>query len=189
MAKETLTIKRKLRCAVYTRKSSEEGLELEFNSLHAQREACEAYVASQRAEGWLLLSDRYDDGGFSGGTLGRVSGQRPERRLLVGFIQPCIASEATKVPTAPGWVHDIKHDGDRMQVRKVGDRVRLWTRQGFNWTEHYPRIVAFNTDEGWSCDVTEDIASAVKEVAQSEGRELRDGARELVTRFDEDVAV
>src|SRR5688572_17886155 len=53
---------RKLRCAVYTRKSSEEGLDQEFNSLDAQRESCENYVASQKAEGWLLLSDRYDDG-------------------------------------------------------------------------------------------------------------------------------
>ena len=59
-------IVRKLRCAVYTRKSSEEGLEQEFNSLDAQREACEAYVASQKAEGWLMVPDRYDDGGFSG---------------------------------------------------------------------------------------------------------------------------
>src|SRR5205814_6348227 len=67
---------RKLRCAVYTRKSTEEGLEMEFNSLDAQREACEAYVASQRAEGWLLVSDRYDDGGFSGGTLERPALQR-----------------------------------------------------------------------------------------------------------------
>ena len=63
------TIVRKLRCAVYTRKSSEEGLEQEFNSLHAQREACEAYVASQRSEGWALIREPYDDGGFSGGTL------------------------------------------------------------------------------------------------------------------------
>ena len=55
---------RKLRCAVYTRKSSEEGLEQEFNSLDAQREACEAYIASQKAEGWLLVPDRYDDGGI-----------------------------------------------------------------------------------------------------------------------------
>jgi site-specific DNA recombinase len=70
---------RKLRCAVYTRKSTEEGLEMEFNSLDAQREACEAYITSQRAEGWLLVSDRYDDGGFSGGTL-----ERPAlKRLLV----------------------------------------------------------------------------------------------------------
>src|SRR3982074_2093413 len=59
----------KLRSAVYTRKSTEEGLDMEFNSLEAQRESCEAYVASQRAEGWLLVADRYDDGGFSGGTL------------------------------------------------------------------------------------------------------------------------
>ena len=56
---------RKLRCAVYTRKSSEEGLEQEFNSLHAQSEACEAYITSQRAEGWVLVRDQYDDGGIS----------------------------------------------------------------------------------------------------------------------------
>jgi site-specific DNA recombinase len=67
---------RKLRCAVYTRKSTEEGLDMEFNSLDAQREACEAYVASQKAEGWLLVPDRYDDGGFSGGTLERPALQR-----------------------------------------------------------------------------------------------------------------
>jgi Site-specific recombinases, DNA invertase Pin homologs len=62
---------RRLRCAVYTRKSSEEGLDMEFNSLDAQRESCEAYVASQRAEGWVCMRERYDDGGFSGGTLDR----------------------------------------------------------------------------------------------------------------------
>ena len=67
---------RKLRCAVYTRKSSEEGLDMEFNSLDAQRESCEAYVASQRPEGWVLVPDRYDDGGFSGGTLERPALQR-----------------------------------------------------------------------------------------------------------------
>ena len=58
----------KRRCAIYTRKSSEEGLDQEFNSLDAQREACEAYVVSQKAEGWIPVPDRYDDGGFSGGT-------------------------------------------------------------------------------------------------------------------------
>ncbi len=61
----------RLRCAIYTRKSSEEGLDMEFNSLDAQRESCEAYVASQRAEGWAASRQRYDDGGFSGGTLDR----------------------------------------------------------------------------------------------------------------------
>src|SRR4029079_6681930 len=66
-----MTMPRRMRCAVYTRKSSEEGLDMEFNSLDAQREACEAYIASQRAEGWVLVPDRYDDGGISGATLER----------------------------------------------------------------------------------------------------------------------
>ena len=59
------------RCAIYTRKSSEEGLEQEFNSLAAQREACEAYISSQRHEGWVLTRAHYDDGGFSGGNMVR----------------------------------------------------------------------------------------------------------------------
>lgn len=72
----------KRRCAVYTRKSSEEGLEMEFNSLDAQREACEAYAVSQKSEGWLLVSDRYDDGGFSGGTI-----ERPALKRLMEDIE------------------------------------------------------------------------------------------------------
>ena len=60
-----------IRCAIYTRKSSEEGLDQAFNSLHAQREACEAYIKSQVAEGWKLLPQAYDDGGFSGGNMAR----------------------------------------------------------------------------------------------------------------------
>jgi DNA invertase Pin-like site-specific DNA recombinase len=67
---------RRLRCAIYTRKSSDEGLEQEFNSLHAQREACEAFSLSQRHEGWHVLSAHYDDGGFSGGTMDRPALQR-----------------------------------------------------------------------------------------------------------------
>ena len=67
---------KRLRCAVYTRKSSDEGLEQEFNSLHAQREACEAFILSQRHEGWHVLSAHYDDGGFSGGTMDRPALQR-----------------------------------------------------------------------------------------------------------------
>ncbi len=67
---------RRIRCAIYTRKSSEEGLEQDFNSLDAQREACEAYIASQKHEGWELLPDRYDDGGISGGHLDRPALQR-----------------------------------------------------------------------------------------------------------------
>lgn len=72
----------KFRCAVYTRKSGEEGLEQEFNSLDAQREACEAYVASQKAEGWLLVPDRYDDGGVSDATL-----ERPAPKRLLADIE------------------------------------------------------------------------------------------------------
>jgi site-specific DNA recombinase len=60
-----------VRCAIYTRKSSEEGLEQEFNSLQAQREACEAFIDSQRHEGWVRLRAAYDDGGFSGATMNR----------------------------------------------------------------------------------------------------------------------
>src|ERR1700694_4715959 len=77
---------RKLRCAVYTRKSTEEGLDMEFNSLDAQREACEAYVVSQRAEGWLLVADRYDDGGFSGGTLERPALKRLRADIEAGKV-------------------------------------------------------------------------------------------------------
>jgi site-specific DNA recombinase len=73
---------RKLRCAVYTRKSTDEGLDMEFNSLDAQREACEAYIASQKAEGWALVRDRYDDGGVSGGTL-----ERPALKRLLADIE------------------------------------------------------------------------------------------------------
>ncbi len=75
-------VARKLRCAVYTRKSTEEGLDMEFNSLDAQREACEAYIVSQRAEGWLLVEDRYDDGGVSGGTL-----ERPALKRLLADVE------------------------------------------------------------------------------------------------------
>ena len=72
----------KQRCAIYTRKSSEEGLDMEFNSLHAQRESCEAYIASQKAEGWVLVPNAYDDGGISGGTL-----ERPALQNLLADIE------------------------------------------------------------------------------------------------------
>lgn len=78
----TQPIVRKQRCAAYTRKSTEEGLEQEFNSLHAQREACEAFIASQRSEGWVQVRDQYDDGGISGGTL-----ERPGLRRLLEDIE------------------------------------------------------------------------------------------------------
>ena len=64
------------RCVIYTRKSSEEGLEQEFNSLQAQREACESYIKSQQSEGWRMIKTAYDDGGLSGGTMNRPSLQQ-----------------------------------------------------------------------------------------------------------------
>jgi site-specific DNA recombinase len=72
----------RLRCAIYTRKSSEEGLEQSFNSLDAQREACEAFVKSQKHEGWQLIATHYNDGGFSGGNM-----DRPALKQLMADIQ------------------------------------------------------------------------------------------------------
>src|SRR5271154_3715084 len=77
-----MSAKSPTRCAIYTRKSTEEGLEQDFNSLDAQREACEAYIVSQKEKGWISLSGRYDDGGYSGGTL-----ERPALRRLLAEIE------------------------------------------------------------------------------------------------------
>ena len=77
----TIAARSRIRCAIYTRKSSEEGLEQSFNSLHAQREACEAYIASQRHEGWHPVATEYDDGAFSGGNM-----ERPALRRLLADI-------------------------------------------------------------------------------------------------------
>src|ERR1700752_233974 len=70
------TTRRSLRCAIYTRVSTDQGLEQDFNSLDAQREACEAYIKSQAHEGWRLVRDRYDDGGYSGGSMDRPALQK-----------------------------------------------------------------------------------------------------------------
>jgi len=76
----------RVRCAIYTRKSSEEGLDQEFNSLRAQREACEAFITSQRHEGWVCLRAGYDDGGFSGATMGRPALQRLLADITAGRV-------------------------------------------------------------------------------------------------------
>ena len=100
----TKPVVRKLRCAVYTRKSSEEGLEQEFNSLHAQREACEAYIASQRSEGWVLIRDQYDDGGISGGTLERPGLKRLLADIEDGLSQSVFVGEHSSVLSDKTWV-------------------------------------------------------------------------------------
>lgn len=84
-------------CAIYTRKSSEEGLEQGFNSLDAQREACEAYVLSQQHEGWRLREDRYDDGGYSGGTLVRPALQRLLEDIALKRVQVVVVYKVDRL--------------------------------------------------------------------------------------------
>ncbi len=86
-----------VRCAIYTRKSTEEGLEQEFNSPDAQREAAEAYVKSQAAEGWTCLPDRYDDGGFTGGNMDRPALQRLLADIRQGAIDTVLAYKVDRL--------------------------------------------------------------------------------------------
>jgi site-specific DNA recombinase len=81
---------RKIRCVIYCRKSSEEGLDQAFNSLDAQREACLSYIQSQRHEGWVAVDDRYEDGGFSGGTLDRPAVKRLIRDIEEGKVDTIV---------------------------------------------------------------------------------------------------
>ena len=85
------------RCAIYTRKSSEEGLEQDFNSLHAQREACEAFIKSQTGEGWRLLKTAYDDGGLSGGTMERPALQRLLADISEGLIDVVVVYKVDRL--------------------------------------------------------------------------------------------
>ncbi len=87
----------RLRCAIYTRKSSEEGLEQDFNSLDAQREACEAFIASQKREGWAVVSEMYDDGGFSGATIGRPAFQRLLSDVSAGKIDVVVVYKVDRL--------------------------------------------------------------------------------------------
>jgi DNA invertase Pin-like site-specific DNA recombinase len=85
------------RCAVYTRKSSEEGLEQEFNSLHAQREACEAFIKSQAGEGWHLVRTHYDDGGLSGATMERPALQRLMADIDQGLVDAVVVYKVDRL--------------------------------------------------------------------------------------------
>ena len=83
-----------IRCAIYTRKSTEEGLQQDFNTLDAQRESAEAYISSQAGEGWVCLPDQYDDGGFTGGNM-----ERPALQRLLVEEQPEQSVYETRGPT------------------------------------------------------------------------------------------
>lgn len=92
-----MTTKRPIRCAIYTRKSSEEGLDQSFNSLHAQREACEAYIASQKHEGWHAVSTHYDDGGFSGGSMERPALQSLLSDIAAGKVNTVVVYKVDRL--------------------------------------------------------------------------------------------
>jgi site-specific DNA recombinase len=125
---------RKLRCAVYTRKSSEEGLDQEFNSLDAQRDSCEAYIASQKAEGWVLVPDRYDDGGVSGATLERPALKRLLRDVDAGLIDVVVVYKIDRLSRSLMDFSKLVELFDRHDVTFVS------VTQSFNTTTSMGRL-------------------------------------------------
>ena len=130
----TKPIVRKLRCAIYTRKSSEEGLEQEFNSLHAQREACEAFIASQRSEGWVLVRDQYDDGGISGGTLDRPGLQQLMADIEDGLVDVVVVYKIDRLSRSLADFAKLVEVFDRNGVTFVS------VTQSFNTTTSMGRL-------------------------------------------------
>jgi site-specific DNA recombinase len=122
------------RCAIYTRKSSEEGLEQAFNSLDAQREACEAYIRSQRHEGWQLLTTRYDDGGVSGGTLERPALQQLLADIERGTVQTVVVYKVDRLTRALSDFARLVEIFDRRGVSFVS------VTQQFNTTSSMGRL-------------------------------------------------
>jgi site-specific DNA recombinase len=125
---------RKLRCAVYTRKSSEEGLDQEFNSLDAQRDACEAYIASQKAEGWWLVRNRYDDGGISGATLERPALQQLMADIEAGRVDIVVVYKIDRLSRALMDFAKLVEVFDRNNVTFVS------VTQSFNTTTSMGRL-------------------------------------------------
>jgi DNA invertase Pin-like site-specific DNA recombinase len=124
----------KRRCAIYTRKSSEEGLEQEFNSLHAQREACEAYITSQRSEGWVLVRDQYDDGGISGGTLERPGLKRLLEDIEDGLVDVVVVYKIDRLSRSLADFAKLVEVFDRNGVTFVS------VTQSFNTTTSMGRL-------------------------------------------------
>jgi DNA invertase Pin-like site-specific DNA recombinase len=124
----------KRRCAVYTRKSSEEGLDMEFNSLDAQREACESYVQSQRQEGWVLVPDHYDDGGISGGTLERPALKRLLVDIEAGRVDVVVVYKIDRLSRALMDFSKLVEVFDRNEVSFVS------ITQSFNTTTSMGRL-------------------------------------------------
>jgi site-specific DNA recombinase len=124
----------RVRCAVYTRKSSEEGLEQEFNSLDAQREACEAYVTSQKHEGWTTLATLYDDGAYSGGTMDRPALQRLLDDVRVGKIDVVVVYKVDRLTRSLADFAKIVEVFDAQRVSFVS------VTQAFNTTSSMGRL-------------------------------------------------
>jgi site-specific DNA recombinase len=129
-----MTRKRQIRCAIYTRKSSEEGLEQEFNSLDAQREACMAYVTSQKSEGWIGLHENYDDGGFSGGTLERPALQRLLKDIEDGKVDVVVVYKIDRLSRSLMDFAKLVEVFDRRRVTFVS------VTQSFNTTTSMGRL-------------------------------------------------
>ncbi|SFI83265.1 recombinase family protein [Aerobium aerolatum] len=125
---------RRLRCAIYTRKSSEEGLDMEFNSLDAQRESCEAYIASQRSEGFAAIRERYDDGGHSGGTLERPALQRLLADVEAGLIDVIVVYKIDRLSRSLMDFSKLVEIFERNQVTFVS------VTQSFNTTTSMGRL-------------------------------------------------
>ena len=123
-----------LRCAVYTRKSSEEGLEQHFNSLHAQREACEAYIKSQVSEGWVLQPAAYDDGGISGGTMERPGLKQLLADIASGLIDVVVVYKVDRLTRSLGDFGRIIEQFDAQGVSFVS------VTQAFNTTTSMGRL-------------------------------------------------
>ena len=124
----------KVRCAIYTRKSSEEGLEQEFNSLDAQREACEAYVTSQKHEGWTALTTLYDDGAYSGGTMDRPALQRLLDDVRTGKIDVVVVYKVDRLTRSLADFAKIVEIFDAQRVSFVS------VTQAFNTTTSMGRL-------------------------------------------------
>ncbi|MBF0341071.1 MAG: recombinase family protein [Magnetococcales bacterium] len=124
----------KVRCAIYTRKSTDEGLDMEFNSLDAQRESCEAYIASQKSEGWFLVADRYDDGGFSGGSLERPALKRLMIDIEAGKINVVVVYKLDRLTRSLMDFSKMVEAFDRRNVTFVS------VTQSFNTTTSMGRL-------------------------------------------------
>jgi site-specific DNA recombinase len=124
----------KRRCAIYTRKSSEEGLEQDFNSLDAQREACEAYIASQKREGWSTIGELYDDGGFSGATMERPAFQRLLSDVSAGQIDVVVVYKVDRLTRSLSDFAKIVDIFDKHSVSFVS------VTQQFNTTSSMGRL-------------------------------------------------